>query len=169
MGCKKKTADQRRAWVDCRAAWPRCRITKFNFYWLKCYAPHSIDTITSKRSLVTCVHDFARIKTTAKKAFYFAHPVLQLYIFFIAAKKCAVGKTLQVKLVIVPAFSLIVGNDVLHLTGATWEDSPRSRYHAYIIPSHISVKDILLLRMALRFSFSALHFIGPKRKTLKML
>lgn len=53
---------------------------------------------------------------------------------------------------IIPVFYVFVGHGIQQHAGAGWEGSPRLRYDAYFISSHISLKDAIYFSYAASFS-----------------
>lgn len=95
----------------------RCLLTR------KCCAPHrghnNFQLVSSDR----CPGFFV-VATAEEGASLFACPGSQLYVFYIAAEKCALTNMLQMERVIIPAFFVIVGHGDLRHAGAGWEEIP---------------------------------------------
>lgn len=98
------------------------------------------------------------ISTAEEKQSHFSCPGSWLYVIYTVAKKCAVTKTLLKERVIIPVFCVFVGHVHLHHAGPGWEGSPRLRYRAYFIPSHVS------FHHAFSFAYGA-SFSIPSRAT----
>lgn len=95
---------------------------------------------------------FFKITTPEEYASPFACPGSTLRIFYTAAKKCALEKTLLVEPFTIPAFSLIVGHGHLQDAKARHERSFCFRYYTYFILCYASLK--VPIYFAYRATFS---------------
>lgn len=101
------------------------------------------------------------IATAEEETSFFTWPSSQLNVFYTAAVKGALTKTLQMGRVIILAFSVFVGHDHLYHVGSGWERGFRLCHLAHFIPPHVSLKEAIHFAYGACFSIQLIQPIHP--------